>query len=115
MGGALGEWSANPEALHFNGCPTSRRLVACSSRGLLAATLALLASLFQLAVAFRVDLLLTPRQHVLRRDVAGGTVQANVVVMLHVALDQTPCIFQRQRRSRTNALALQRLVPALDL
>jgi hypothetical protein len=78
-------------------------------------TLALLPGGFQLAVAFRVDLLLTPRQHVLRRDVAGGTVQADVVVMLHVALDQTPCTFQRQRRSRPNALAFQRLVPALNL
>jgi hypothetical protein len=78
-------------------------------------TLALLCGGFQLAVAFRVDLLLTTRQHVLRRDLAGGTVQADVVVMLHVALDQTPCIFQRQRRSRPNAFAFQRLVPALDL
>ena len=59
-----------------------------------AATLALLSGGFQLAVAFGVDLLLTPRQHVLRRDVAGGTVQADVVVMLHVALDQTLCIFR---------------------
>src|SRR5229473_3105353 len=66
----------------------------------IAMILALLSGCFQLAVAFRVDLLLTPRQHVLRREVAGGTVQADVVVMLHVALDQTPCIFQRQRRSR---------------
>ncbi len=32
---------------------------------------------FQLAVAFRVVLLLTPRQHVLRGDGAGGTVQAD--------------------------------------
>ena len=70
---------------------------------------------FQLAVAFRVDLLLTPRQHILRRDVADGTVQADVVVMLHVALDQTPCIFQRKRRFRPNALAFQRFVPALNL
>jgi hypothetical protein len=53
-------------------------------------TLALLSGGFQLAVAFRVDFLLTPRQHVFRRDVAGGTVQADVVVMLHVDLDQTP-------------------------
>jgi hypothetical protein len=51
-----------------------------SSRGLLAATLALLSRGFQLAVAFCVDLRLSPRQHVLRRDVAGGTVQADVVV-----------------------------------
>src|SRR5579863_2191489 len=77
--------------------------------------MALLSGGFQLAVAFRVDLMLTPRQHVLRRDVASSTVQADVVVTLHVALDQTPRIFQRQRRSRTNALALQRLVPAFDL
>jgi|SRR5579863_5957524 len=58
---------------------TSRRLAACSSRSLLAATLALLSGGFQLAVAFR-DFLLTPRQHFLRRDVADGTVQADVVV-----------------------------------
>ena len=72
-------------------------------------TLALLSSGFQLAVPFRVDLLLTPRQHVLQRDVAGGTVQADVVVMLNVAVDQTPCIFQGQRRSRPNALAFSDL------
>ena len=77
--------------------------------------MALLPGSFQLAVAFRVDLLLTPRQHVLRRDVAGGTVQADVIVMLHVALDQTPRIFQRQRCSRPSALAFQRFVPALNL
>jgi hypothetical protein len=40
----------------------------------------------QLAVAFRVNLLPAPRQHVLRRDVAEGTVQADVVVMVRVAL-----------------------------
>lgn len=34
-----------------------------SSHSLLAATLALLSGGFQLVVAFRVDLLLTPRQH----------------------------------------------------
>ena len=59
---------------------TSRRLAACSSRGLLAVILALLSGGFQLAVAFRVDFLLTPRQHILRRDVADGTVQADVVL-----------------------------------
>lgn len=58
---------------------TSRRLAACSSRGLLAVTLALLSGGFQLAVAFRVDFLLTPRQHILRRDVADGTVQATLL------------------------------------
>src|SRR6202167_616446 len=67
---------------------TSRGVAACSSRGLLAVTLALLSGGFQLAVAFGVDFLLTPRQHILRRDVADGTVQADVVVMLDVSLHQ---------------------------
>jgi len=84
------------------------------SRRPLAATLTLLSGSFQLAVAFRLNLLLTPRQHVPRCDVADGAVQPDIVVMLHVALDQTPRIFQRQRRSRSNAFAFQRFVPALD-
>ena len=93
---------------------TSRRLAACSSRGLLAVTLALLSGGFQLAVAFRVDFLLTPRQHILRRDVADGTVQADVVVMLDVSLHQAQRIVQRERCSGPDTLALQRLVPTLD-
>ena len=36
------------------------------------------------------DLRLTSGQHVLRRDVADGTSQADVVVMLDVALHQKP-------------------------
>jgi len=44
------------------------------------------------------NLLLIPGGHVLRCDVPDGAVQTNVVVMLHVTLNQTPCIFQRQRR-----------------
>ena len=71
-----------------------RATSSCASRGLLSTALPLLPGRFQLAVAFRVNLLLPPRQHVVRRDVAGGTVQADVVVMVHVALDQTPCIVQ---------------------
>jgi spermidine synthase len=50
------------------------------------------------------DLLLTPGEHVLRRDVADRTVQSDVVVMVDVALHQTPRIFQRQWRSRPDAL-----------
>ena len=91
---------------------TSRRLAACSSRGLLAVTLALLSGGFQLAVAFRVDFLLTPRQHILRRDVADGTVQADVVVMLDVGRYQTTRIFQRQWRRRPDARSFERFVPA---
>src|SRR5215469_3048072 len=35
--------------------------------------------------------------------------------MLHVTLYQAPCIFQRQRCSRPNALAFSTTVPALNL
>ena len=83
----------------YGSYPLHRQLRTWSRRAshcLLTTNLALFSGRLQLPVAFRVDLLLSPRQHVLWRDVAGGTVQAYVVVMLHVALDQTPCIFQRQ-------------------
>ena len=48
--------------------------------------LPLLPRRLQLPVPFRVDLLLPPRQHV----VARGTVQADVVVVVHITLYQTP-------------------------
>src|SRR4029077_8667118 len=85
------------------------------SRRLLAAILPLFLRRVQLRIALGLILLLVPGEHVLRRDVAGGTVQADVVLILHVVLDQTPRIFQRQRRSRPNALGFQRLVPPFDL
>lgn len=67
-------------------------------RGLLTTNLALFSDLLQLPIPLGMDLLLT-RGELLRRDVANRTVQANVVVMLDVALHQSPRIFQRQRRS----------------
>jgi hypothetical protein len=83
--------------------PTGRDLI-CTSGGLLATNLPLLPRRLQLPVALRVDLLLPPRQHVLRRDVARGAVQPEVVVVVHVSAHQTPCIMpffvyveQRQR------------------
>ena len=48
-----------------------------------------------------------PGEHVLRRDEADGAVQTDVVVMLYLALNQTPRIFQRQRRSGTDALPFE--------
>jgi hypothetical protein len=42
-----------------------------------------------------VDLLLPPSQHVFRRDVARGAVQAEVVVVVHVSAYQTPGIIER--------------------
>ena len=42
----------------------------------------------QLPIPLRMDLLLTPGEHVLWRDLAGCAVEADVVVMLDVAFHQ---------------------------
>src|SRR5215467_12594273 len=63
-------------------------LSASSSRGLLPTNLPLFSRLLQLPISLGMDLLLTPGEHVLRRDVTDGTVQADMVVLLHVALHQ---------------------------
>jgi hypothetical protein len=65
-----------------------------SSRGLLAATLALLSGGFQLAIAFCVYLRLSPRKHVARRHVTDGAVQPDMVITIHILLDQAFCVFQ---------------------
>ena len=57
---------------------------------------------------------MSPRQHILRCDVANRTVQANLVVMRDVILHQAQRIVQGERCSGPDALTLQRLVPALD-
>ena len=67
------------------------------SRRPLAAILQLFLRRVQLPIPLGLNLLLVPGEHVLWSDVADGTVQANVVVMLHITLYQAPCIFQRQR------------------
>ena len=56
-----------------------------SSSGLLATNLPLLSRRLQLSVPLRVDLLLSRGEHVPRRDVARGAVQADVVVVVHVS------------------------------
>jgi hypothetical protein len=50
--------------------------------------LALQARLLQLPVALSMDLRLSAYEHVLRRDVTNGTVQAYVVVVLDVTMSQ---------------------------
>ena len=65
-------------------------LLASSSRGLLPTNLPLFSCLLQLPYSHSMDLVLTPVEYVLRRDEANGTVQADIVVMLHVALQQPP-------------------------
>ena len=72
------------------------------SRGPLAAILPLFPRRLQFPIPLGLNLLLMPGEHVLRRDVADGAVQTNVVVMAYVTLNQTARIFQRQRRSGTS-------------
>ena len=50
----------------------------------LSADLPLLPRLVQLPISLSMDLLLTAGEQVLRRDVANGTVQADIVVMFRV-------------------------------
>ena len=84
------------------------------SRRPMAAILPLFLRRLQLPIPLGLNLLLTPRQHFVRRDVADGAVRADGVVMLDVTLHQTPRIFQRQRPSRPDALSFERFVPTFD-
>ena len=84
------------------------------SRGPLAAILPLFPRRLQLPIPVGLNLLLMTGEHVLWRDVADRAVQTNVVVMLYVTLNQMPRIFQRQRRSRADALLFERFVPTFD-
>ena len=85
-----------------------------TSSSLLPTNLPLFSCHLQLPISLSMDLLLTPGDHVLRRDVADCTIQADVVVMLDIALHQTPRIVQRQWRSRPDALFFERFVPTFD-
>ena len=80
---------------HVTVAPSSlARLVQLLSIRFLSTDLPLLPSRRQLLVSFDVNLLLTTGQHILRRDVADGTVQSDLVVMLDVASHQAPRIVQ---------------------
>src|SRR5205823_1195367 len=85
-----------------------------SSRSVLPTSLPVFSRFLQLPISLGMDLLLTRGEHVFRSYVADGAIQADIVVMLDVALHQTPCIIQRQRRSRPNTLSPLRFVPTLD-
>ena len=96
----------------------SNRLVksACNSpfRPLAGAAVAAPASLFEFAVALRVDFIPAAGEHVCGRDIADGAVQAHVVVVIDVVADQAPRIVQRQRRAGPDAFLFERFVPAFD-
>src|SRR5207244_1098784 len=78
------------------------------------ANLPLFSHLLQLPTPLGMDLLLTRGEHVRRRDVADGTVQAHVIVILDIALHQSSRVVQRQWRSRSDALSFERFVPTFD-
>ena len=63
---------------------------------LLPAELSLTTCLLQLAIACGVDLGLSASEHIVRRHIADGTVQAHGVVVIHVVLNQASCIFPVQ-------------------
>ena len=73
---------------------------------LLPTHLPVMPSCCQLPVAFAVNLLLATGQHILWRDIADGTVQTDVAVMLDVTLHQRKRVVHRKRSSWPNALAL---------
>jgi hypothetical protein len=58
----------------------------CTSSGLPTTNLPLLPRRVQLPIALRKDLLLPPRQHAHRRNIADGAVQPDLVVVANVAL-----------------------------
>ena len=60
----------------------------------------------QLAIACGVDLRLSAGEHIVRRHIADGAVQAYGVVVIHVGLDQTFRIFPGQRCTGPDALAI---------
>lgn len=85
----------NPEVIHFIRCSDFPQTGSLRfSRDLLATTLPLLPRRLQLPIPLGLDLLLVPGEHFLRRDVAGGAGQADVIVVLDVAIHQTPRIFR---------------------
>src|SRR5712692_5909620 len=95
----------DPDRNHLSESSANSKLSA--SRGPVASIPPLFSCRLQLPVPLGLNLLLMPGEHVLRRDVADGAVETHVVVMLHVTLNQTPRIFERQRRARADALPFE--------
>src|SRR5262249_43811312 len=49
-----------------------------------------------------------------RRHEADGAVLAHGIVVIHILVDQSARVFRRQRRSGSDALCFERLVPTLN-
>jgi hypothetical protein len=69
------------------------------SRSLLLVNLPLFSGQLQIPIPLGVDLLLPPRQYILRRNVADGTVQA----LLHVALLGATVVLERPKELHAEA------------
>jgi hypothetical protein len=76
----------------------------CTSSGLPTTNLPLLPRRVQLPIALRKDLLLPPRQHAHRRNIADGAVQPDLVVVANLAL-----IREGSRRSLSSHMSSQSL------
>ena len=70
---------------------------------LLPAKLSLTTCLLQLSIPCSMDLDLSTGEHIVRRDIADGTMQAHGVVVIHVVLNQTQRIFPGQWCKGPNA------------
>ena len=68
--------------------------------------LPLLTCLLELAIAGRMNLGLASSEHIVRRHISDGTVQAYGVVVIHVGLNQAQGIFPGQWCAGPNAFRL---------
>ena len=71
--------------------------------------------LVEFAFALGEDAIGASREFVFRRDVTNRAVQTDCVVNVNEFVNEPPCGDERERRFRTDALALERLVETLDL
>src|SRR2546428_13931113 len=90
-------------------CSRVRRI--CKRRYCRPPELPLVTGFLDLAVARSVDLGLSPDEHIVRRHIADGAMQAYGVVVIHVGLNQAPRIFPRQLSAGSHALRLLRFCP----
>jgi hypothetical protein len=86
--------AGKPELIHFTTVRLHGGWSLRSSPSLLAATLTLLSGGFQLAVALSVNLDLLACKHIVWRQITDGAVQPDVVITVHILLDQAFCIFE---------------------
>jgi len=64
----------------------------------------LVTRLFELAIACRMNFGLSPGEHIVRRHIADGAVQAYGIVVIHIGLNQTHRVFSGQWCARSDAL-----------